>query len=160
MPKKSKSITEREIPIIAYLLIASRELGILYHNIRLKAIPDVDIVFLFARFVWSMSTLLTIFLRVGVERRLIGIIILTPSGLLYILSVTDYMSLVPGGSKSRSRSLTKRQRRRSDAEIDTEIEGEVYKRADITSDKGGMIPRVKELTRVVKAPNHQRQSLH
>jgi len=31
------------------------------------------------------------------------------------------------------------------------------KGANITSDKGGMIPWAKELTRAVKAPNYQRQ---
>ncbi|KAG9235711.1 hypothetical protein BJ875DRAFT_260735 [Amylocarpus encephaloides] len=126
VPKKSKSITEREIPIVAHLLMASRELGILHHNVRLKAIPDVDMAFLFTRFAWSMFTLLTGFLRVGVERRLIGTTISTPSGLPHILSAADCKSLVPGGSKSRSRSPTKRQRRRSDAEIDAEIKGEAY----------------------------------
>jgi hypothetical protein len=33
------------------------------------------------------------------------------------------------------------------------------KGADITGDKGGMILRAEELTRAIKAPNHQRQSL-
>ncbi|KAM3077622.1 hypothetical protein ACMFMG_006953 [Clarireedia jacksonii] len=123
VPKKSKSITEREIPIVAHLLMASRELGMLHHNVRLKAIPDVDMAFLFARFAWSMFTLLTGFLRVGVERRLIGTTISTPSG-PNILSAADCKSLVPGGFKSRSRSPTKRQRRRSEAEI----EGGAYER--------------------------------
>ncbi|PVH75559.1 hypothetical protein DL98DRAFT_643952, partial [Cadophora sp. DSE1049] len=48
--KKSKSIIEREIPIVAHLLMALRELGMLYYNVCLKAIFDVDMVFLFARF--------------------------------------------------------------------------------------------------------------
>ncbi len=109
---------------MAHLLMASRELGMLHHNVRLKAIPDVDMAFIFARFVWSMFTLLTGFLRVAVERRLIRITISTPSRLTNILSAADYKSLVPGGSKSRSRSPTKRQRGGSDAEI----EGEAYER--------------------------------
>lgn len=125
---KSNSITEKEIPIVTHLLMASRELGMLHHNVRLKPIPDVDMAFLFARFAWSMFTLLTGFLRVGVERRLIGTTISTPCGLPHVLSAADCKSLVPGGSKSRSRSPTKRQRRRSDAEIDAEIEGEAYER--------------------------------
>lgn len=53
---------------------------------------------------------------------------LAPSGLPHILSTVDYKSLFPGEFKSRSRSPTKRQRRRSDAEIDAEIVGEAYKR--------------------------------
>lgn len=75
-----------------------------------------------------MFTLLTGFLRVAVERRLIGTTISTPPGLPHFLSAADCKSLVPEGSKSRSRSPTKRQRRRFDAEIDAEIEGEAYER--------------------------------
>lgn len=114
---------------MAHLLMASRELGILHHNVRLKAIPDIDMAFLFARFAWSMFTLLAGFFRVGVERVLIGTTISTPSGLPRILSAADCKSLVPGVSKSRSRSPTKIQRSRCDADIDAEISGEVYERS-------------------------------
>ena len=48
VPKKR--IGEEEIPIVTHLLVASRDPGTLHHNVRLKAILDVDISFLFARF--------------------------------------------------------------------------------------------------------------
>jgi hypothetical protein len=117
------------MPIVTHLLIASRELGILHHNVRLKAIPDVDMAFLFARFAWSIFTLLTGFLRVGVERRLIGTTMSTQYGPPHILSAAECKGLVLGGSKSRSRSPTKRQRRRSYAGIDAEIRGEAHDRS-------------------------------
>jgi len=129
VPKKSKDMTMAgEMPIVVHLLMASRELGILHHNVRLKAIPDVDRAFLFARFAWSMFTLLSGFLRVGVERRLVGTTISSPSGLPRTLSAADCRNLAPGGSKSRSRSPTKRQRSRSDADIDAEGNGEACER--------------------------------
>jgi hypothetical protein len=113
---------------VAHLLMASRELGMLHHNVRLKAIPDIDVAFLFARFVWSMFTPLTGFLSVGLERRLSGTTISASYGRPHILGAADCNSLVSGGSKSRSQSPIERQRRRSDAEIDVEIGGEPCER--------------------------------
>ena len=70
VPKKCKG--EEKLSIVTHMLIASRELGLLNHNVCLKAIPDVDISFLAARFAWTIFTLLAGFLRVGVARTLIG----------------------------------------------------------------------------------------
>ena len=128
VPKRSKCMghteTETDIPIVAHLLMASRELALLHHNVRLKPIPDVEVAFLFARFAWSMFTLLTGFLRVGVERRLIGTTISSPSGgLPRLISAVECRAFVgPGGLKSRSQSPTKRLRRGED--VDDELEGE------------------------------------
>ncbi len=126
VPKKRTG--EDQIPIVTHLLIASRELGTLHHNVRLKAIPDVDISFLFARFAWTIFTLLAGFLKVGVDRTLIGTTISTKDGLPQILAGADCRKLLPG-SKSRSQSPTKRPRRRSDIEVegDPDENGRQYK---------------------------------
>lgn len=52
VPKKEKG--KEEIAMVTHLLAASRELGTLYHNVRLKPIPDVGLPFLFARFALSI----------------------------------------------------------------------------------------------------------
>ncbi|KAH6670145.1 hypothetical protein B0J14DRAFT_657233 [Halenospora varia] len=118
VPKKRTG--EEGIPFVTHLLIASRELGALHHNMRLKPIPDVDIAFLFARFAWTIFTLVAGFLKVGVERRLIGTTISTQPRVPRTLSAADCRKLIPG-SKSRSQSPTKRLRRRSDAGVEDEV---------------------------------------
>jgi hypothetical protein len=119
VPKKRKG--EEEISIVTHMLIASRELGFLNHNVCLRPVPDVDISFLFARFAWTIFTLLAGFLRVGVERTLIGTTISTKPGSPRSVSATDCKNLVPG-PKSRSQSPTKRPRRRSDAEAEGDVD--------------------------------------
>ncbi|KAF4627294.1 hypothetical protein G7Y89_g10862 [Cudoniella acicularis] len=120
---------EEEIPIVTHLLIASRELGILHHNVRLKPILDVDIAFLFARFAWSIFTLLAGFLKAGVERTLIGITISTKPGCPRTFGAADCRKLI-SGPKSRSQSPTKILRRRSDVEVegDTDESKQYHKR--------------------------------
>ena len=85
--------------------------------------------FLFARFAWTVLTLLPGFLRVGVERRLIGTTISARPGCPRILSAADCGKLIPG-AKSRSKGPTKRSRRTSDAEVegDAEQNGRHHKR--------------------------------
>lgn len=126
VPKKRAD--GEEMPIVTHLLIPSRELGIIHHNMRLKPIPDVDMAFLFSRFAWSIFNLIAGFLKVGVERRLIGTTISSPSGLPQTLDAVTCTRLAPG-PKSRSQSPTKRQRR-SDAEIGDDVEerGRFHKR--------------------------------
>lgn len=121
VPKKGKG--EEEVAIVTHLLIASRELGILHHNTRLKSIPEVDTAFLFARFAWTIFTLLAGFLKVGVERALIGTTISIAPGCPRTLSAADCRQLI-SRPKSRSQSPTKRARRISN----TEVEGDPNER--------------------------------
>src|ERR1019366_6089480 len=69
------------------------------------------------------------FLKVGVDRTLIGTTISTPAGLPQTLAGADCRKLLPG-SKSQSQSPTKRPRRRSDTEVegDADESGRQYKR--------------------------------
>ncbi|ESZ98361.1 hypothetical protein SBOR_1239 [Sclerotinia borealis F-4128] len=78
VPKKVRG--KEETPFVTHLLVPSQELGILHHNMRLKPILDVDIAFLFARFAWSIFSLLSDFIDIGVKRTLIGTTISTESG--------------------------------------------------------------------------------
>jgi hypothetical protein len=120
VPKKRKG--EEKFSIVTHMLIASRELGFLNHNVCLKAIPDVDISFLFARFAWTIFTLLGGFLRVGVARTLIGTTISTTPGLPQIFTAVNCRNFL-SAPKSRSQSPTKRPRKRSDAEVDDNEHG-------------------------------------
>lgn len=105
------------MPFVTHLLIASRELGTLHHNVRLKPILDVDIAFLFTRFTRTIFTLVTGFLNVGVEQTLMRTTISTQPKVPRTLSAADCRKLIPG-PKSRSQSPTKRSRRNSDDEED------------------------------------------
>lgn len=115
VPKKRKGRGENSI--ITHMLIASRELGFLHHNVCLKPISDVNISFLFARFAWTIFTLLAGFLMVGVERTLMGTTISTTPGSPRSVSAIDCKSLIPR-PKSRSQSPKERPRRTSDAEVE------------------------------------------
>ncbi|RDW57457.1 hypothetical protein BP6252_13795 [Coleophoma cylindrospora] len=114
VPKK----TSEETPLVTHLLIPSRELGLLYHNVRLKPIPDVDIAFLFTRFAWSIFTLVAGFLRNGVQRAVIGTTI-SVDGAPRIFNAADCSALV--SPKSRSRSPAKRARKTDALEDETEM---------------------------------------
>jgi hypothetical protein len=127
VPKKRTG--DEDVPIVTHLLVASRELGTLHHNVRLKEIQDVDISFLFTRFAWTIFTFLAGFLEVGVDRTLIGTTISAPAGLPRVFTGANCRSLL-SESKSRIQSSPKSLRRRFDKKVEEEADGseQEYKR--------------------------------
>ena len=100
---------------VIHLLSPSQELGILYHNVSLQAIPDVGREFLFARFAWTLFPFLQSFLRRGVARYILGATIHT-SGQARLLPPMDCRILTQKVVKPRSQSPKKRARDEADVE--------------------------------------------
>lgn len=89
--------------IVTHLLLPSRELGMLHHNVRLKPILNVHPAFLFARFALSIFRFAEAFLTQGVDRNILGV-----DGVPKMVSGNDCKILT---ARARSQSPTKKLKR-------------------------------------------------
>ena len=63
----------RNSSIVTHLLVPSKELGILYHNAKIKPILNVHPAFLLARFAWAILRLSSFFRAPGLRRKILTV---------------------------------------------------------------------------------------
>jgi len=124
VPKKEADTAEAT-SIVTHLLMPSRELGMLYHNVRLKPIVNVHPDFLFARFALAIFRFSERFLMAGVDRNVLDV-----DGVPRMVSGNDCKKLT---ARARSENPTKKSKRTLPDEnegglMDTEVGQRNHKR--------------------------------
>lgn len=89
--------------IVTHLLMPSRELGMLHHNVQLKPILNVHPGYLFARFVMAILKFSEQFVMEGVDRNILGV-----DGVPKMVSGDDCKKLT---ARTQSQSSTKKSKR-------------------------------------------------
>lgn len=118
------------------------ELASLYHNVQLDGLSGLALENIFARFAWTILGFHTIFLSIGIDRRLV---IVDAEGKSKTADVSGHQcrflyAAQLLGSKSRSQSPTKRQRdESSSSNTRAAEEGDEsgFRKADCNSDDVG-----------------------
>lgn len=102
IPKKGADAAE-SINIVSHVLVPIQELGLLYHNVRLKPVSNIHPAFLLARFAWVIFRFVEKFMTAGVERNVLSV-----DGLSKWISGNECKELI---SRTRNQSSKKKSKR-------------------------------------------------